>query len=443
MTNPVFETGVLSEEDVSELLSRRLVGHRWPGASIASMRVDRQRFTPGKEMTTAVSLELTGGGAPSARQQAVVTFVPRRTLNRIAKNMRWEDSGLIFDEDEGFLIELFPSDWRLPALPLALDPVKLAERLESYMARDAYEKLEVRLLRYRPHTRALMSIVFRDAAGAAIVDGMGKIFATAGGAEDSWRALAALAEQSGDLPVAPLPLCYDPDWRFVMMEKVAGKPMQPILAHALDEDGSEAIRMTASALHRFHGMTVEFEVDDDEEAETRLLADELFEVRDQARKFAEIAGWLSEEAYDVCDRIEALSASLPEAPLRLVHGSFKGEQVIVGADHAVIVDLDGIGMGDPAVDIGNFVAKQFKDARQDGWAHLDDYGQQLLHDYVALSDDPMMLARCRLFESISLARLAFRELHTARRDLAEAREASPSGRLIAQALVRLQEAEQA
>jgi len=511
----VFETGEVSQADVERLIRERLVEPRWPLATLSSLRIEQQRFTPGKEMTCNVTLELSGGNAPSGRQQVVLSFLPPRTLKRVwraiteaqdskgfsASLPQWaadalpaadapsgtvetstaagapfaasfpdlsltdavSDDGdrapppgglgatpleaasnpgaLVLDQIEGFVLEMFPMDWRLPALPKALDAAEMASRLRPFLQPPAYDHLDVRLMRYRPHTRALISLIFRNAAGEALVDGIGKIFATPGGAEDSWRALTAIAAQSGDRPVAPLPLHYDKEWRFVLMQRVPGRPMQPLLAQGLSDEGRAAVRLTADSLYRLHSMTVELELKDDEEPETRTLADELVEVRDQARKFARIYGWLSEEAFALCDRIEKAAETLPERPLQLVHGSFKGEQVIVNDGSAVIVDLDAIGLGDPGVDIGNFTAKQYKDARQPNWEHLDEYGQQLLNDYVARSGDPSMLKRCRLFEAVSLARLAYRELHTARRDMAEAREGSPSARMMDRARERLEEAE--
>ena len=161
--------------------------------------------------------------------------------------------------------------------------------------------------------------------------------------------------------------------------------------------------------------------------DTRFLADELIEVRDQANKFSPLAGWLSDEALRLMETAEAVGGKLGQVPTSLVHGAFKPEQMIIGETSAVIVDLDGTVQGDAALDLGNYAAKQFKDARDPSRAHLDTMGQALIEDYLSESTDPSMPLRCRLFESIALTRLAFRELHTERRDLAGTRAHGKGG----------------
>ncbi len=264
------------------------------------------------------------------------------------------------------------------------------------------------------------------------MDSIGKIYGEEDKAEDAWNALESLASQAAPTLVTPKPLHYVPEWRMVVMQRVVGRPLLPLLINSTAQEAHDATQLTAHALSQFHRLELERE-------DTRFLADELVEVRDQARKFTSLAAWLSDEAFNLMERAEAVGASLGEVPPSLVHGAFKPEQMIIGESSAVIVDLDGTVQGDAALDLGNYAAKQFKDARDPSHAHLDAMGQALIDDYLRESEDPSMPMRCRLFESIALTRLAFRELHTDRRELAEQREISPSGRLISRARQRMEE----
>ena len=290
----------------------------------------------------------------------------------------------------------------------------------------------MKLLRYRPHMRALIGYVFHDPDGEVALDGIGKIYGEEDKAEDAWNALESLATQAAPTLVTPKPLHYVPEWRMVVMQRVPGRPLLPLLINGSAQEAHDATRLTAHALLRFHRLELQRE-------DTRFLADELIEVRDQAGKFSSLAGWLSDEAFHLMEKAETVGASLGEVPTSLVHGAFKPEQMIISDESAVIVDLDGTVQGDAALDLGNYAAKQFKDARDPSHTHLDAMGQALIEDYLRESEDPSMPVRCRLFESIALTRLAFRELHTERRDLAEQRETSPSGRLISRARQRMEE----
>ena len=433
----ILDTGDLPAGEVRRLLEEKLLPKLSPESSIETLKIERQRFTPGKECTVSGSIDLSRGAAAENNARFILSYVRRKTLNKMRRRIRQAPGGgnepLVIDEDSGLIIEVFPDDWRLPALRSALDASEASQRLDP-LRPLGNPTFELKLLRYRPHMRALLSYVFRDGQGQETLDSIGKIYGEEDKAEDAWNALEFLAKQAGPTPVTPKPLHYVPEWRMVVMQRVPGKPLLPLLVNSPAQEARDATRLTAQALTRFHSFELERE-------DTRFLADELIEVRDQASKFSTLAGWLSDEAFRLMEKAEAVGSSLGKPPTSLVHGAFKPEQMIIGDASAVIVDLDGTVQGDAALDLGNYAAKQFKDARDPSRAHLDAMGQALMENYLSESADPSIGVRCRLFESLALTRLAFRELHTERRDLAEQRDASPSGRLISRARERMEEVE--
>ena len=419
---PVLESGDLPAADVKRLLEERLLPKLWPDAAIESLEIGRRRFTPGKECTVSGSINLSGVTGEETSPRFVLSFVRRKTLARMRRKVKrvpGSKEPIITDTDSGLLIEVFPDDWRLLALRSALNASEAAQRLEPLRS-EGNPEAELKLLRYRPHMRALISYIFRDPRGEAVLDSIGKIYGEEDKAEDTWNALESLAKQAAPTLVTPKPLHYVPEWRMVVMERVPGRPLLPLLLNSPNEEALAATRLTAHALARFHRFDLARE-------DTRFLADELIEVRDQANKFSPLAGWLSDEALRLMETAEAVGGKLGQVPTSLVHGAFKPEQMIIGETSAVIVDLDGTVQGDAALDLGNYAAKQFKDARDPSRAHLDTMGQALIEDYLSESTDPSMPLRCRLFESIALTRLAFRELHTEPRDLAGTRAHGKGG----------------
>src|SRR5207249_1246189 len=74
-----------------------------------------------------------------------------------------------------------------------------------------------------------------------------------------------------------------------------------------------------------------------------------------AKEVAFICPWLAGGVENLAARLAERLAEAP--PMRVsVHGDFSGNQVLVDGESVAIIDLDWAGYGDPADDLGNFLA---------------------------------------------------------------------------------------
>jgi Ser/Thr protein kinase RdoA (MazF antagonist) len=104
--------------------------------------------------------------------------------------------------------------------------------------------------------------------------------------------------------------------------------------------------------------------------------------------------------------LESLAA-LPVEPPTLVHGDFKCDNLIVNGSRVHLLDFDRCGRGDPAADIGKFLA----DLRW--WTAEDDAAVARLHEaflegYGAMG--PARTARARAYDTLLQLRMAARRV---------------------------------
>jgi aminoglycoside phosphotransferase (APT) family kinase protein len=90
-------------------------------------------------------------------------------------------------------------------------------------------------------------------------------------------------------------------------------------------------------------------------------------VADAARTLAiaETLSFLLQELAPRFQRVsEVLASRLADCstPARITHGDFYAKQVVLGKDHATLLDLDELGWGDPMRDLGVFTAHLERDA---------------------------------------------------------------------------------
>ena len=103
-------------------------------------------------------------------------------------------------------------------------------------------------------------------------------------------------------------------------------------------------------------------------------------------------------------RSEILTAA-PETRLSAVHRDFYPAQILVRGESGWLLDLDLYSMGDPALDLGNFVAhlqerSQRMHGHCHGYAHLE---RSFLEGYAAASGRPLSLS-IAAWVTVSLSR---------------------------------------
>jgi aminoglycoside phosphotransferase (APT) family kinase protein len=129
------------------------------------------------------------------------------------------------------------------------------------------------------------------------------------------------------------------------MEDVAGTPLE--LSSSQVE---EHLRMVARALLKIHRCPVSVDKERDVEDRVKRLKRPLADIP--------VARPDLEKAVERClKRIKKLSDELPAYEPTLVHGSLSTQEALLDGSELMILDLDKISLSDPALDVGNFLAR--------------------------------------------------------------------------------------
>ncbi len=295
-----------------------------------------------------------------------------RHLEALATTSTAASAGTLPVDNAGVL------DPAMPGLTAALDlgqaGATLAECLrQADNGLAAYTLTACRLLRHKPGRRALIEYTWTDASGHAHRL-LGKMRAK-GLDRRTFEAMHDLrargfgkvgddhaAETSENNTVSlPAPVALVPEFAMWLQERVQGQPAWSAL---LGRDGIYWGRRIATAIHRLHGSGYQT-------GRVHHLNDELA-----------ILGARLDDASDLLPHLQPRIASVHDACLRLagnltpttptcIHRDFYPDQVLVDGNRLHLLDFDLLCMGDPAIDIGNFIA------------HLIEHGLRAHHDSAA------------------------------------------------------------
>ena len=263
------------------------------------------------------------------------------------------------------------SDPAMPFLSAALDPAeaerKLDERLLDGEARVSLNG--VRLVRHKPGRRCLIEydVELRLPGGhREEMTLLGK--SRARGLDcKGYRVQRALREARFDENSShfcvPETFGVIPEFHMWLQRKVPGVPATGLLAKPEGEDLARTISSLSDALHRA-GITPL--------RSTHAVADELRILRERLSKLAAEQPQLGPRLERLLVCCEHLGAQMPQPGTSGIHRDFYPDQVLVDGERLYLLDLDLYCEGDPALDIGNFLA------------HLTEYGLRELGDPAAL-----------------------------------------------------------
>jgi Phosphotransferase enzyme family len=254
------------------------------------------------------------------------------------------------------LVQVFPYDHRLPALPLLaagpppeLEPVLVGRfgpgdwRIEAWNVEPVrYREQGGAVLRYTGKARNAGTGRRREKSFYA------KVYRHEEG-EQSYQALRTLWSQdgaNGEGFTVVRPLAYLSDLRALILEEAPGTPLEEILLGK--SDPTAAVRRVAQALAAFN--------QDDVPATTQrhLLADQVA-VLERARR---LLGWACPHLrLEVESIIEGVLAGLEEVPLGLTHRDLKPDHIFVDDDRTIFIDLDSLAKADPVLDPAYLLAR--------------------------------------------------------------------------------------
>jgi aminoglycoside phosphotransferase (APT) family kinase protein len=261
---------------------------------------------------------------------------------------------------------------------------------------------------------------------------IGKAYADGHVAGLVWRAINLLHAQTATLGVTtPRPLEFVERWNLVLMERMGGTSMKRILEDATSDKAREVTALAATAVAAYHGL--KFEGGE----EIRSVQSALEKMRKRAVRLPQVAPVLAEQVDVLMRRIEPLAGESGAVEPSFIHGDCKPSQLLIDGEQVAIVDFDRACLGDPALDIGNFMAQFNKLALKKGHDHLRHLASYFLAEYQARLPSSGLTERARVFQAMSLVRMAIRKFESSPHSYAEKGQSSDHVSLLREAALCL------
>ncbi|BAW96643.1 phosphotransferase, putative [[Synechococcus] sp. NIES-970] len=209
---------------------------------------------------------------------------------------------------------------------------------------------QAHLVRHKPGRRALIAYHLETSTGNIQI--LGKIRAK-GTDRNSYHCQRALWEKAfgdrlGNHFAVPEPLGVVEPWRMWLQRHVPGEPLTALLP---TDRGLPLMAKVAALSHKIHCHPVPT-------TRQHTLADELRILGDRLQIFAQQQPQWQSLVLDFLRHSEQLGKTLEKLslPTTTIHRDFYADQILVDGDRLWLVDLDLYCLGNPAVDLGNFIA---------------------------------------------------------------------------------------
>ena len=287
------------------------------------------RYKPG----TSCTLAFQAGDGDDLSAFAAMAHTPEHHAV-VRARPQWGAGRVRFLDDRFAAVVPMALDRKLPALPRLSRPERRGDLL-TRTGGPAFADAAIRLLRYNPNRRAVLRLDGPDGPLA-----LAKAYSDA----DWPRVLegARLAERHG----GPRLLGASEERRLILSQWIEGRPLWS------EEGGLAAtaeIVATGAALARLHHGQAS--------AARRIeAADEVEELAAAARALAALLPSLADRAQAIARSVASSLAQHERRPT-LLHGDFSADQVVVGLAGPVLIDWDRAVVGDPARDLGSFLAR--------------------------------------------------------------------------------------
>lgn len=257
----------------------------------------------------------------------------------------------------------------------------------------------VRVVRHKPGRRALIEYDLRSSDGNVQETVLGKVRAK-GVDERTFRLVDALwrhgfDEGSADGISVPQPLAMIADARMWLQRRVP-VPSPQRVAHLDDLPPPDRVAEVMTKLHKTRVTPTRRHTTDDELA---ILRERFALLRVKRPKL--------EARVDALERgCGALLGSLPPPIPCGIHRDFHPGQLLIHRDRIYVIDLDLFAEGDPALDVGNFLAHVAElSLRTEGDpTRAAAYERALIDRYLSLNPH-VCAASVAIYRMVSLARL--------------------------------------
>jgi aminoglycoside phosphotransferase (APT) family kinase protein len=380
------------------------------GLGVVGVRLVRAKLKPGRKLVAEYAVALPGGARRrvSATWAAPGVVAPGPAPDEDAEARRrgvlapFHRSWIGWDDGRS-TVSVAPVDAAFPQLVRLHDPRHLRDVLRTTpgltsSVDGAVAEIAVETVRYRPGQRHVLRVragdegraffakVYRDDTGRRTVAAAARV------------AGALAGSATGGTTSAGVYVAAD---RTALWAEAAGDSLADVVATS----GAAAARHVASAgsaLRRLHDAIDVAGLPDRPDAAQQ--ADETLRTAELVDALLPPVGSRLRQA--VVRALDLLSA-LPSEPRTLAHGDVKCDNLLVGSAGVHLLDFDRVGRGDPAADLGKFLADLSWCAAADERA-VSALHEALLQGYGAVP--PARLARARAYEGLLHLRMAARRV---------------------------------
>lgn len=300
------------------------------------------------------SLRVFGEVGPNATGQA----------ERIVRNLRQPHRGQLAPDWETDAIGDLPGAglvMRLPGLDEALPGMRLAQRPELLLPAVAQgldvspqgvDIAAVDLLRHRLGKRCVYRLRFTRGANAdrrwpdsiivKLYKSRGDLGERVCGVMDAlWR--RGLGEEGGVR--VPRPIAYHPELRALLMQDVEAQPLHELSGDAF----MDGVGAAGRALAMLHASPVRV-------PNRHTATEAIGSIVEWTELASRVAPALAPSIGRAFARARTALAGSRAARSTLVHRDYHERQVLIRGPETVLIDFDTLSFGDPAIDVGNFLA---------------------------------------------------------------------------------------
>jgi thiamine kinase-like enzyme len=242
------------------------------------------------------------------------------------------------------------SDGKMPFLADAVDRVRVEECFEGCLDIAKNCRVQnVRVIRHKLERRCLIEYELIDDAGEIItligkVRAKGTDFHSYELQKSLWE--SGFGDDSPDGISVPEPVGVIPEWQMWLQRKVEGVTATQLLSQT---NGILPAKLIAEAAHKLHQANILTRRSHRMSDELRILHERIPLVMEQYPQ------WQS-RLERILAASDDLGANTPEPKPCGIHRDFYPDQVIINNSRLYLLDLDLYCAGNPAVDIGNFIA---------------------------------------------------------------------------------------
>ena len=349
-----------SPSHMQQFLNHQVLPAAWPGQQVTAVAIEDTAYKPGKECEILYSLQFADPVRGQSRWVAV-TFANENKLGKIYRHYSGGDAvaqptpcPVVCLPEYGCLVEFFPRDWALPYLARALEPREVASLLSKGRAeaKQARRLPKIEVLRYRCHSRCVLRYTLDAPDGSGPQEVIGKVYDSGSLAVEMAQVQNVLHTQATACGlIIPKPLKVIEEWGLLLMEQVPGTVVKLGVKQAqAPEQLKEVIELTATTLASFHCLRFESQ-------KVRSLQTQLQRLHNIAALHHLVAPLFAQQVEALLEQIAQVGARSSAVTHTVVHRDFVPDQLLRNKDQMGVVDFDSVCLGDPAIDVGNFMAR--------------------------------------------------------------------------------------